>query len=80
MRFRLSLLSPVRSFIGFEIGNSGHLAKNEDGFPVLVKEIEMCLGFVFGWFSVSFNTGKVVSLDEINRSLREDVMNGKKIE
>ena len=80
MRFRLSLLSQVRSFIGFEVGNSGHLAKDENGFPVLVREIEMSLGFLFGWFSVSFKTGRVISLDEINKSLREDVMNGKKIE
>jgi hypothetical protein len=80
MRFRLSLLSPVRSFIGFEIGNSGHLAKDENGFPVLVREVEICLGFLFGWFSVSFKTGRVISLDEINKNLREEVMKGKTIQ
>jgi hypothetical protein len=79
MKVGLSLLSQVRSFIGFEIGNGGYLTKDKNGFPVLVRTIDLCLGFLFGWISVSFKSGRVVSLDEINRNLREDVINGKNI-
>lgn len=79
MKINLSLLSKVRSFIGFEIGHSGYLKRNDEGHPVLVRTIELCFGFIFGWLSVEFNSGRQVNLDEINKHLREEVLKGKKI-
>jgi len=37
------------------------------------------LGFLFGWVTFSFDSGRNIDLDEINESLRQDVLNGKKI-
>ena len=79
MKVHLSLLSRVRSFIGFEIGHSGYLKKNDEGYPVLVRTIELSLGFLFGWLSFEFNSGRQVDLDEINQHLRNEVLKGKKI-
>ena len=78
MKINLSLLSKMRSFIGFEIGHSGYLKRNDEGHPVLVRTIEMSLGFGLGWLSIKFNSGRQIDLDEINQSLREDVLAGKK--
>jgi len=69
----------MRSFIGFEIGHSGYLKKDDNGYPVLVRTIEISFGFLFGWFTLTFNNGGQISLDEVNKNLREEVMNGKKI-
>ena len=79
MKINLSLLSKVRSFIGFEIGHSGYLKKNDEGHPVLIRTIEFSLGFLFGWVSFEFNSGRQIDLDEINQQLREQVLKGKKI-
>ena len=79
MKVHLSLLSRVRSFIGFEIGHSGYLKKNDEGYPVLVRTIELSFGFLFGWLSFEFNSGRQINLDEINQHLREEVLKGKKI-
>ncbi len=79
MKVNLSLLSKMRSFIGFEIGHSGYLKKNDEGYPVLVRTIEFSLGFLFGWVSFEFNSGRQIDLDEINQQLREQVLKGKKI-
>jgi hypothetical protein len=79
MKVNLSLFSKVRSFIGFEISNSGYLKKNDEGCPVLVRTIELNFGFIFGWVSIEFNSGREISLDEINKSMREEVLKGKKI-
>ena len=79
MKVNLSLFSKVRSFIGFEISNSGYLKKNDEGYPVLVRTIELNFGFIFGWVSIEFNSGREISLDEINKSMREEVLKGKKI-
>jgi hypothetical protein len=79
MKVHLSLLSRVRSFIGFEIGHSGYLKKNDEGYPVLVRTIELSFGFLFGWLSFEFNSGRQVDLDEINQHLRNEVLKGKKI-
>jgi len=79
MKVNLSLLSKMRSFIGLEIGHSGYLKKNDEGHPVLVRTIEFSLGFLFGWVSFEFNSGRQIDLDEINQQLREEVLKGKKI-
>ena len=79
MTVNLSLLSKMRSFIGFEIGHSGYLKKNDEGHPVLIRTIEFGLGFLFGWVSFEFNSGRQIDLDEINQQLREQVLKGKKI-
>jgi len=79
MKVNLSLLSRVRSFIGFEIGHSGYLKRNDEGHPVLVRTIELSFGFLFGWLSFEFNSGRQVDLDEINQHLRNEVLKGKKI-
>jgi hypothetical protein len=79
MKVNLSLLSKMRSFIGFEIGHSGYLKRNDEGHPVLVRTIELSLGFLFGWLSFEFNSGRQINLDEINQHLREEVLKGKKI-
>ena len=79
MKVHLSLLSRVRSFIGFEIGHSGYLKKNDEGYPVLLRTIELSFGFLFGWLSFEFNSGRQVDLDEINQHLRNEVLKGKKI-
>jgi hypothetical protein len=80
MKVNLSLLSKNRSFIGFEIEHGGYLKKNEEGYPVLVRAIEFSFGFLFGWLVISFDTGREIKLDEINKSLREEVMGGKIID
>ena len=80
MKLHLSLLSKNRSFIGFEVEHGGYLKKNEEGFPVLVRTIEIGVGFIFGWMVLSFNTGSEINLDEINKSLRAEVMKGKTID
>ncbi len=54
MKVNLSLLSKNRSFIGFEIEHGGYLKKNEEGYPVLVRAIELSFGFLFGWLVISF--------------------------
>ena len=46
---------------------------------MLIRTMDLELGFVFGWFTLSFNTGRNIDLEEINESLRQDVLNGKKI-
>lgn len=79
MKINLSLLSRVKSFIGFEISHSGYLKKNDEGKPVLVRTIDISVGFLFGWITLTFNSGGQISLDEINKSLREEVLKGKKI-
>jgi len=79
MKLKLKILSKLRSFIGFEIGHSGYLKRNDDGHPVLVRTVELSLGFLFGWISVEFNSGRQIDLDEINQQLREEVLKGKKI-
>ena len=79
MKVGLSLFSNMRSFIGFEIGHSGYLKRNDEGHPVLVRTIELCFGFLFGWLSFQFNSGRQIDLDEINQHLREEVLKGKKI-
>ena len=79
MKVHLSLLSRVRSFIGLEIGHSGYLKRNDEGHPVLVRTIELSFGFLFGWLSFEFNSGRQVDLDEINQHLRNEVLKGKKI-
>ena len=79
MKVNLSVLSKMRSFIGFEIGHSGYLKRNDDGHPVLVRTIELSLGFLFGWISVEFNSGRQIDLDTINKLVREEVLKGKKI-
>ena len=79
MKVHLSLLSKMRSFIGFEIGHSGYLKRNDEGHPVLVRTIELSFGFLFGWLSFEFNSGRQVDLDEINQHLRNEVLKGKKI-
>jgi hypothetical protein len=79
MKVNLSLFSKMRSFIGFEIAHSGFLKRNDEGHPVLVRTIELSFGFLFGWLSFEFNSGRQVDLDEINRHLRDEVLKGKKI-
>lgn len=79
MKIGLSFLSKMRSFIGFEIGHGGYLKKDENGYPVLIRTIDISFGFLFGWITLAFNSGRVVSLDEVNQSLREDVIKGKNI-
>jgi len=79
MKVKLNILSKLRSFIGFEIGHSGYLKRNDEGHPVLVRTVEVSLGFLFGWLSVEFNSGRQVNLEEINEHLREEVLKGKKI-
>lgn len=79
MKINLSLLSKVRSFIGFEIGHSGYLKRNDEGHPVLVRTVELSFGFLFGWLSFEFNSGGQVNLEEINKHLRDEVLKGKKI-
>ena len=78
MKVNLSLLSKVRSFIGFEVGQSGYLKRNDEGHPVLARTIELSLGFLFGWISVQFESGRQVDLSEINKSLREEALKLKK--
>jgi hypothetical protein len=46
---------------------------------MLVRTIELSLGFLFGWVSFEFESGRQVDLDDINKSLREEVLKGKKI-
>ena len=79
MKINLSLFSKVRTFIGLEISHSGYLKRNNEGHPVLVRTIELNFGFIFGWVSIEFNTGTQIGLDEINKSLRDEVLKGKKI-
>ena len=79
MKVNLSLFSKMRSFIGFEIAHSGFLKRNDEGHPVLVRTIELSFGFLFGWLSFEFNSGRQINLDEINQHLREEVLKGKKI-
>lgn len=79
MKFGLSLFSKMRSFIGFEIGHGGYLKRDSDGMPIMVRTIELSFGFIFGWFTLGFNHGGQIRLDEINEKLREAVINGKKI-
>jgi hypothetical protein len=45
-----------------------------------VRAIELSFGFLFGWLVISFDTGREIKLDEINKSLREEVMGGKIID
>jgi hypothetical protein len=78
MKVGLSFLSPVRSFLGIQFGHGGHLEKRE-GKPMLIRTMDLELGFVFGWITLSFNTGRNIDLEEINESLREEVLKGKKI-
>ncbi len=78
MKVGLSFLSPVRSFLGIQFGHGGHLEKRE-GKPMLIRTMDLELGFVFGWITLSFNTGRNIDLQEINESLREEVLKGKKI-
>ena len=80
MKINLSLLSKVKSFIGFQVEHSGYLKKDDNGRPVLVRTIDISAGFLFGWISFAFNSGGQVNLDEINKSLREEVMKGKTID
>jgi hypothetical protein len=80
MKVKLSFLSKMRTFIGLEIGHSGYLKRNDEGHPMLVRTIELSLGFLFGWISFEFESGRQVDLDDINKSLREEVLKGKKIE
>jgi hypothetical protein len=79
MKIGLSLLSKMRSFLGVQIGHSGYLKKDDKGFPMLVRTLEIEIGFIFGWITFNFNHGGQISLDEINKSLREEVIKGKKI-
>jgi hypothetical protein len=79
MKVNLSLLSKVRSFIGLEIGHSGYLKRNDEGHPVLIRTVELNFGFLFGWISLQFDSGRQVDLDDINKSLRDEVLKGKKI-
>lgn len=78
MKVGLSFLSPVRSFLGIQFGHGGHLEKRE-GKPMLIRTMDLELGFMFGWFTFSFDTGRNIDLDEINESLRDKVLKGKKI-
>ena len=78
MKVGLSFLSPARSFLGIQFGHGGHLEKRE-GKPMLIRTMDLELGFVFGWITLSFNTGRNIDLQEINESLREEVLKGKKI-
>ncbi len=78
MKVGLSFLSPVRSFLGIQFGHGGHLEKRE-GKPMLIRTMDLELGFLFGWVTFSFDSGRNIDLDEINESLRQDVLNGKKI-
>ncbi len=78
MKVGLSFLSPVRSFLGIQFGHGGHLEKRE-GKPMLIRTMDLELGFVFGWITLSFDTGRNIDLQEINESLREEVLKGKKI-
>ena len=80
MKINLSLLSKVKSFIGFQVEHSGYLKKDDNGRPVLVRTIDISAGFLFGWITLTFDSGGQIGLDEINKSLREDVMNGKTIQ
>jgi hypothetical protein len=80
MKANLSILSKQRSFIGFEIEHGGYLQKAEDGTPTLYRTIEASIGFLFGWISLSFNYGGSIRLDDINKSLRAEVLKGKKIQ
>ena len=79
MKVNFSFLSKMRTFIGLEIGHSGYLKRNDEGHPMLVRTIEISLGFGFGWISFEFDSGRQVDLDDINKSLREEVLKGKKI-
>ncbi len=78
MKVGLSFLSPARSFLGIQFGHGGYLEKRE-GKPMLIRTMDLELGFVFGWITLSFNTGRNIDLQEINESLREEVLKGKKI-
>lgn len=78
MKVKLSLLSKLRSFIGFEVGHSGYLKRNDEGHPVLARTIELSLGFLFGWISVEFESGRQVDLADINKQLRDEVLKLKK--
>lgn len=78
MKVNLSILSKVRSFIGLEIGHSGYLKRNDEGHPMLVRTIELSLGFLFGWVSFEFESGRQVDLGDINKSLREEALKEKK--
>lgn len=77
MKVNLSILSKQRSFIGFEIAHSGYLKKDENGKPTLYRTMEIGIGFLFGWVTISFEHGGSINLDEINKSLREEAMKGK---
>ncbi len=78
MKVGLSFLSPARSFLGIQFGHGGYLEKRE-GKPMLIRTMDLELGFVFGWITLSFDTGRNIDLQEINESLREEVLKGKKI-
>ena len=80
MKVNLSLLSKVRSFAGIEVGYGGYLKRNEHNNPILVRTIEFSIGFIFGWLCISFDNGHEINLDDINASLRAEVMKGKTID
>ncbi len=75
----LSMLSKFRSFIGFEISHNGYLKKDNDGSPVLVRTIVFGIGFLFGFLEINFDTGSKVRLEDINKSLMDEVSKGKRI-
>lgn len=75
----LSMFSKFRSFIGFEISHNGYLKKAEDGAPVLVRTIAVGIGFIFGFLEINFDTGSKIRLEDINKSLIDEVNKGKRI-
>jgi hypothetical protein len=80
MKVGLSLLSKHKTFLGVQFGHGGYLKRNSEGTPVLVRTLELEIGFIFGWLILAFDSGRVINLDELNESLRNDVINGKTIE
>lgn len=65
MRLGLSLLSKNRTLAGVEITNGGYLKKDTNDEVIVVKTIDINIGFIFGWLMISFDNGEVVKMSDI---------------
>lgn len=79
MKIGLSLLSKFKSLIGIEIGYGAYLKQDNDGVLIIVRTVEINIGFIFGWITISFDNGVERRMDEINESIKQTISKGKKI-
>lgn len=73
MKIEFSFLNESKSFIGFGIERGGYPTHDEDMEPVVQRTIEMSLGFLFGWMTVSLDFGGRFKINDIFDSLLDKI-------